>query len=358
MRCSTAASPAPTWRRLAPLRGPLAVALLAAAALAGTGCTSGGPFGGTCATPRCVTNFSEGLRNDHLAKQAWHARRGCYDGVQPCLCDFKKGFKAGYVAGINGQGECAPSLPPQSYWGPKFCTREGKCCVAAWHDGWAHGAVAAAQDGNGNLNEIVMRCPCGGCHADGVCPNAALPPNPNLPNYAGPLPGDPAYGLPVGIDPLRGPANFDIHPTRPLPPPESLRPRRRTRRDAADDDADDDIDDLPAPDLDDEDDEDDDLDLDLDLDMGDDEDGDAMPTDEDDVDLDDLRLNGDDEDEGVPAVWQPADEAAADAAVAELSVDLGEADGSAEADDFRVGFESDDEEGTFEVPNLIGPPSF
>lgn len=117
--------------------------------------------------PRVVDDCLIQARHKHLAKCAWLDRRDCYAGLQPHLCDFKSGFKDGYLAGIAGQTECPPALPPERYWGACYQSRDGGLKAAAWHDGWAHGAIAAEQDNVSNLGQIQLRCPCEPCSNGG-----------------------------------------------------------------------------------------------------------------------------------------------------------------------------------------------
>lgn len=141
----------------------LVLMLLMGTAAMSSGCSMGLPY--------CVDDCIAGLRNEHLAKRAWLKRRSIYKETENCLCDFKTGFKDGYIAGIEGKAECPPALAPPKYWGVRYQSESGRCCVNAWHTGWAHGAIAADQDRVSNIGQIVVRCPCGTCHSGGVCPN-------------------------------------------------------------------------------------------------------------------------------------------------------------------------------------------
>jgi hypothetical protein len=96
-----------------------------------------------------------GMRNRVLACKAWAHWSWCYDELEHPL-HFSRGFKAGYEDVLNGGAGCQPTLPPRCYWKPCFQTPEGRCKIAAWFDGFSHGAVAAQQDGYGGLGELPI----------------------------------------------------------------------------------------------------------------------------------------------------------------------------------------------------------
>ncbi|MCA9057050.1 MAG: hypothetical protein KDA85_01065 [Planctomycetaceae bacterium] len=102
-----------------------------------------------------VVDVETGLRNRVLAQQAWNEWSWCYDDLDHPY-HFAKGFKDGYRAVLAGGNGCQPTLPPRCYWKPQFQTPEGRCVTHAWFDGYSHGALAAQQDGYGNLNEIPI----------------------------------------------------------------------------------------------------------------------------------------------------------------------------------------------------------
>lgn len=187
------------------LRRGAALGLLAALTIA-SGCyQSRMPF------ERCAAS----LRNQHLAKSAWCARSGCYDGLQECLCDFKRGFKDGYVAAIEGKDRTPPSIAPRRYHGLFYCSDGGKCCEAAWFDGWEHGRVAAEQDGAAGLYTVQLRCPCKPCNGSGFAdPHAPYSP------YAQPM--VPTHTV-SPLDPSM-PAMPGAYPPVDLAPGETLAP--------------------------------------------------------------------------------------------------------------------------------------
>lgn len=96
-----------------------------------------------------------GMRNHVLASKAWAHWSWCYDDLDYST-HFAKGFKAGYEDILAGGKGCQPTLPPRCYWKPCFQSPEGRCKIAAWFDGYSHGAVAAQQDGYGNLGELPL----------------------------------------------------------------------------------------------------------------------------------------------------------------------------------------------------------
>lgn len=95
------------------------------------------------------------LRNCVLAQKAWGEWSWCYDDLDHPL-HFAKGFKEGYRDVLDGGNGCQPTLPPQCYWKPQFQTPEGRCKINAWFEGFSHGALAAKQDGYGNLQELPI----------------------------------------------------------------------------------------------------------------------------------------------------------------------------------------------------------
>ncbi len=96
-----------------------------------------------------------GCRNHVLARKAWGEWSWCYDKLDHPL-HFAKGFRAGYENILAGGKGCQPTLPPRLYWKPCFQTPLGQCQIQSWFDGYSHGALAAQQDGYGNLNTLPM----------------------------------------------------------------------------------------------------------------------------------------------------------------------------------------------------------
>ncbi|MFN8709397.1 MAG: hypothetical protein ACK50J_22170 [Planctomyces sp.] len=113
-------------------------------------------FGAGCAAMQaCVIDCEVHGRNLILSQQAWGEWSWCYDNLQEPF-HFAKGFKAGYRNILEGGKGCQPTLPPKCYWKPHYQSPAGRCKINAWFDGFAHGALAAQQDGYGSLNEIPI----------------------------------------------------------------------------------------------------------------------------------------------------------------------------------------------------------
>lgn len=90
-----------------------------------------------------------------LAHKAWGEWSWCYDELNHPY-HFSKGFRAGYEDILGGGKGCQPTMPPRCYWKPCYQTSEGRCKTQAWFDGYSHGALAAAQDGYGNMQTIPL----------------------------------------------------------------------------------------------------------------------------------------------------------------------------------------------------------
>ncbi|MDG1898111.1 MAG: hypothetical protein P8J37_24680 [Fuerstiella sp.] len=95
------------------------------------------------------------VRNDVLAQKAWGHWSWVYDDLE-YPWHFAKGFKEGYINVLNGGSGCQPTIPPQCYWKACYQTLEGKCKIHAWFDSFSHGALAAKQDGYGDLGQIPI----------------------------------------------------------------------------------------------------------------------------------------------------------------------------------------------------------
>ncbi|HUG70525.1 MAG TPA: hypothetical protein VMM76_22440 [Pirellulaceae bacterium] len=103
----------------------------------------------------CSNDFVMGWRNSVWSRQAWHNQKQYFDG-HPELGAFGEGFRDGYQDVASGGNGCPPPLPPRSYWTWKYQTPEGQCKVAAWFEGYSHGARAAEEDGAGNFQDIQV----------------------------------------------------------------------------------------------------------------------------------------------------------------------------------------------------------
>lgn len=102
-----------------------------------------------------VINCEMAIRNKVLSQKAWGHWSWCYENLDHPY-HFAKGFKAGYTDVLNGGSGCQPTLPPQCYWKPAYQSPEGRAKTNSWFDGFSHGALAAQQDGYGNLGEIPI----------------------------------------------------------------------------------------------------------------------------------------------------------------------------------------------------------
>lgn len=138
-----------------------------------------------------IDGFKISMRNRCYADKAWHRCFGLYSDVDHPLA-FRDGFLDGYTAVASGGNGCAPTLPPRKYWKPYYQTPQGHCKTLAWFDGYAHGAVAAQQDGIANWNRIPT---------SGMANCFPIPDSGN-----GPYPLDPAALTPPGPGVLPPPA--------------------------------------------------------------------------------------------------------------------------------------------------------
>ncbi len=110
--------------------------------------------GCTAIQDHCI-NYETKARNCVLVEKGWLNWRSCYNDLDNKL-DFAKGFKEGYTNILEGGKGCQPTLPPRWYWKPCYQTPAGRCRIAAWFDGFTHGAVAAQHDGFGNLQQLPI----------------------------------------------------------------------------------------------------------------------------------------------------------------------------------------------------------
>ncbi len=173
-----------------------------------TGCSTLNGVSKSLQNCDCVDDFMIGYRNHALAAQAWHEQKHCFEN-QPYQKDFAAGFMAGYEDVAAGSDGCTPSIAPESYWGWRYQSPEGRAKVAAWFAGYPMGAKAAEEDGLGNWSQIPtmfrQATPLPPHLADGT----ALPPEPELP--------------PEGIPVMMAPAGSGLAPT-PVIPMESHEP--------------------------------------------------------------------------------------------------------------------------------------
>lgn len=88
------------------------------------------------------------------ASRAWRRCKGIYHDVDHRK-HFGDGFCAGYADVASGGAGCAPTLPPRKYWSVWYQNPSGQRKVQAWFEGFAHGALAAEQEGAGAWGTIL-----------------------------------------------------------------------------------------------------------------------------------------------------------------------------------------------------------
>ncbi|QDT17075.1 hypothetical protein [Alienimonas californiensis] len=190
---------------------PLALWLIPAAVVATlVGCAGGVQEG--------VRETTVHLRAIYAAEKAFLHRGDLFHNCCSSPLDFKHGFKDGYVeVALNGDDVCASPTPPSCYWG---CGTGDACSrtelLNCYYDGWAHGAIAAAQDGVVGMNTVPVRNICGDLghmppgfdHAPGRPTFGGPPPYapPGLEGSQRSVPAAPAAPLraPVWDEPLDG----------------------------------------------------------------------------------------------------------------------------------------------------------
>ncbi len=91
-------------------------------------------------------------QDNKLTEAAWRAHRHCWVD-QPFQKDFRRGFKDGYNAGLEGE-DCPPAIPPRYYWSAKNSGPQAEMRSKAWYDGWWMGSVAATTDGLHNHRRV------------------------------------------------------------------------------------------------------------------------------------------------------------------------------------------------------------
>jgi len=103
-----------------------------------------------------VNDFEFKTKNCIRAHYSWCQSKSCYRMIDH-RCDFRSGFLAGYKASSFGGNGCVPSLPPPCYWKACYANPEGKEKTNAWFEGYSHGAIAAKEDGIGEMNKILAK---------------------------------------------------------------------------------------------------------------------------------------------------------------------------------------------------------
>ena len=118
-----------------------------------------------CALTKGINNYLEynddsndfvmGWRNEVWARQAGHEQKQFFDGHQERGA-FGAGFRDGYMDVASGGNGCPPGVPPRKYWTWKYQTPEGQAKVAAWFEGYPHGARVADEQGAGSFQDIQV----------------------------------------------------------------------------------------------------------------------------------------------------------------------------------------------------------
>ena len=210
----------PRRRRLA------AAAVLSAASLGSLGLPG-------CFSPAVREGFSEctmNIKAELAAERAYLHRLDLFSDCCSSPCDFKHGFKNGYVqAMLDGDDCCAPPVPPKCYWGCASDPCERTELLNCYYDGWAHGAMAAGQDGVSGMGIVPVRNICGGYGVPMGVPGQTAPyPPPGNPYYGtgGPnQPVDPRFrdsaGEGLGSSPRFDPESL-LTPAVPAPAPVPL----------------------------------------------------------------------------------------------------------------------------------------
>ncbi len=91
-------------------------------------------------------------QDNKLTEKAWRDHRHFWVD-QPFQKDFRKGFKAGHSAGLDGE-DCPPAIPPRYYWSAANSGPNAEMRTKAWFDGWWMGSVAATTEGLHNHRRV------------------------------------------------------------------------------------------------------------------------------------------------------------------------------------------------------------
>lgn len=147
------------WQRTRPsLFHALWLTLFGIVLAANSGCAAVQGVRNVIAYNDCTDDFVASWRGGAWAVKAWH-RDSHQFADRPHFRAFGDGYRQGYKDVVLGSNGCPPPLPPRKYWSWKYQTAEGQGKVAAWFDGYPHGARAAEQDGAGNWLEIQVSQP-------------------------------------------------------------------------------------------------------------------------------------------------------------------------------------------------------
>lgn len=109
--------------------------------------------------------------NDDLSDldHNWHVRKGFMDG-------YKETAENGpsSSSGHCQNEQCLPLMPPRCYWKHCYQNCEGRQKIDAWYQGYAHGAMAASQDGAYEFSVIPTYGLHNGTHQPGASHTSSL----------------------------------------------------------------------------------------------------------------------------------------------------------------------------------------
>lgn len=179
-------------------------------------------------------------RSKGVAKKAWH-NHADYWAEEVQIDDFEDGFRAGYLAVMEGKGTRPPTLPPRKYWSARNMKADCQERTRAWFNGYHSGAAVALGDGVESLcrittSEQLLRRPKSDSSVDWSHPLVEKPsqsqerdlkeyaPEPMLvpPATSEPLPVPPIDSEPMSLPPTKSKAiqtpNSQSPPPMPVPP--------------------------------------------------------------------------------------------------------------------------------------------
>ncbi len=96
-----------------------------------------------------------GWRNLVWSQASWKKHQEQFES-HPYVHDFGEGFRAGYRNVASCGNGCPPPVAPRKYWSWRYQTPEGQAKMAAWFEGYPHGARAAEEEGIGNWSQIQI----------------------------------------------------------------------------------------------------------------------------------------------------------------------------------------------------------
>jgi hypothetical protein len=129
-------------------------------------------FSGCAGISDCKYDLGQKIRTN----QAWHAYDGCHD---ECFsCDYRQGWKAGYLDVATGGEGCPPLIAPKRYWKPPVFTHHDPSARDEWYCGYQDGAACAKTQPDFHYLKLWTPA-CPPVHAAGYSVSA-----PSLPDYA------------------------------------------------------------------------------------------------------------------------------------------------------------------------------